>query len=92
MDRASAETIGAEALAWMAGHEELIAGFMAQTGAGIDDLRARAADPEFLGFVLDHLLSDEAALIAFCEAQRIRPEDPVRARMALPGGGVPHWT
>jgi hypothetical protein len=55
-------------------------------------VRARAADPEFLGFVLDFLLSDEAALVAFAEEAGIAPDRPLRARAALPGGELPNWT
>lgn len=55
-------------------------------------MRARAGDPEFLGFVLDFLLSDEAALVAFAEESGLSPDRPLRARAALPGGQLPHWT
>jgi hypothetical protein len=55
-------------------------------------MRARAGDPEFLGFVLDFLLSDEAALLDFARETEIPPDRPLRARAALPGGALPHWT
>ena len=87
-----AEALAVQALAWMAGDAELIGRFLASTGSGLGDLRVRAADPEFLGFVLDFLLADETALIAFAAAENIRPELPMRARAALPGGDLPHWT
>jgi len=90
--RPEAEALAVQALAWMAGDAELIGRFLASTGAGPGDLRVRAADPEFLGFVLDFLLADETALIAFAAAKNIRPELPMRARAALPGGDLPHWT
>ena len=61
-------------------------------GAGPADVRARAGEPEFLGFVLDFLLTEEAALVAFARAENIRPEAPMLARAALPGGALPHWT
>ncbi len=92
MARPQAEALAVQALIWMAGDVDLIGRFLATTGAGPADLRARAAEPEFLGFVLDFLLSDEAALIAFAAAESIRPELPMRARAALPGGELPHWT
>jgi hypothetical protein len=90
--RPQAEALAIRALAWMAGDEELIGRFLATTGAGPGDLRARAAEPDFLGFVLDFLLADEAALVAFAAAENIRAELPMRARAALPGGDLPHWT
>ncbi len=92
MARPQAEALAVRALAWMAGDEELIGRFLATTGAGPGDLRARAAEPEFLGFVLDFLLADEAALIVFAAAENIRPDLPMRARAALPGGALPNWT
>jgi hypothetical protein len=90
--RPQAEALAMQALAWMAGDADLIGRFLATTGAGPAELRARAADPEFLGFVLDFLLSDEAALTAFAAAENIRPDLPMRARAALPGGELPNWT
>jgi hypothetical protein len=92
MARPQAEALAVQALVWMAGDADLIGRFLAMTGAGPADLRARAGEPEFLGFVLDFLLSDEAALIAFAAAEQIRPDLPMRARAALPGGAVPNWT
>ena len=87
-----AELLAVSALGWIAQDQELTAAFLGTTGASADNLRARAADPDFLGFVLDFLLGDEAALLAFCETQGIAPDRPMRARAALPGGDLPHWT
>ena len=92
MARPQAEALAVQALVWMAGDADLVGRFLAATGAEPADLRARAAEPEFLGFVLDFLLADEAALVAFAAAERIPPEAPMRARAALPGGALPHWT
>ncbi len=92
MARPQAEALAVQALVWMAGDADLIGRFLAMSGAGPADLRARAGEPEFLGFVLDFLLSDEAALIAFAAAEQIRPDLPMRARAALPGGALPNWT
>ena len=92
MARPQAEALAVQALAWMAGDADLMGRFLAMTGAGPADVRARAGEPEFLGFVLDFLLADEAALVAFAHAENIRPEAPMRARAALPGGELPNWT
>ena len=90
--REAAETLALKALGWMAAQDELIAAFLGSTGTSPDELKARAADPEFLGFLLDFLLQDEAALLAFCDAHDEQPDRPFRARAALPGGDLPHWT
>lgn len=87
-----AEMLAIQALGWIAGQEDLAGAFLGATGASADELRSRASDPEFLGFVLDFLLGDEDALIAFAEEAGIPPEAPMRARMALPGGDLPNWT
>ena len=66
---------------------------IADTGPGIPaELRARAADPEFLGFVLDFLLQSDAFVLDFAAEAGVSPETPARARAALPGGAVPDWS
>ena len=92
MARDAAETTGLEALGWIAGHPELAGRFLNAAGASPDEMRARAGDPEFLGFVLDFLLSDEATLLAFVQDAGLPPDRPLRARAALPGGELPNWT
>ncbi len=92
LPREQAELLALQALGWIAGQEELAGNFLGATGAGADDLRERASDPEFLGFVLDFLLGDEEALLAFCESSGTAPDRPLRARAALPGGDLPNWT
>lgn len=88
----AAEKIALEALLWIAADEDLSGGLLSMSGAAAGDLRERAADPEFLGFVLDFLLMDEPALLAFCEHANHSPEAPMRARATLPGGDIPNWT
>lgn len=92
MPRDHAETLALQALGWIAGQEDLAGAFLGASGLAADDLKGRATDPEFLGFVLDYLLSDEAALLAFCEHAELSPDQPSRARAGLPGGDMPHWT
>ncbi len=92
MNRDAAESLAVEALSWLAGEPDALGAFLAAAGAGPAELRARSAEPEFLGFVLDFLLSDEALLIAFCDAAGRRYEAPMRARALLPGGDLPNWT
>lgn len=92
MTAEAAEGLAVEALGWIAGQEELLGAFLNASGGAPGDLRARVADPEFLGFVLDFLLADEPALIAFCENRGVAPDAPARARVLLPGGAQPFWT
>jgi len=89
-DRAA--LIGVQALSWIATDDDLLGLFMDQAGTDADDVRARATDPGFLGFVLDFILQDDARVIGFAGAQGMAPEDVAGVRRALPGGDVPEWT
>lgn len=92
MTPAQAEGLAISALGWIAAREDLLGALMAAAGLSPAELRRRAAEPEFLGFVLDFLLEDEASTVAFAAEAGVAPDAPLRARAALPGGGVPHWT
>ena len=88
----TAETVALQALAWLAGNEDLLPVFLNASGASVDDLREGALRPEFLGSVLDFLLMDDAWIIAFCTEAGLPYEAPMRARAGLPGGEAMHWT
>lgn len=92
MKQESAEQIALRALAWLVGNDELLPVFMGATGSGEADLRAGAGAPEFLASVLDFLTMDDAWVMAFCEAENLPNEAPMRARQALPGGADFSWT
>jgi uncharacterized protein DUF3572 len=91
MKREQAAAIGQEALIWLAGQPEALAAFLAASGLVPEDVRARTADPEFLGFVLDFVLASDATVLEFARAAGVAPEVPARARAVL-GGAVPNWT
>ena len=92
MHKDEAEILALKALTYLAGLDELMDRFAALSGMGPGDILERAQDPEMLAGVLDFFLFDEALLTEFCEAHEINPETPAQARMALPGGDLPHWT
>lgn len=87
-----AQTIALQALAWIAGNDDLFPAFLAATGASFDALRTRAADPLFLAAVLDFLLQEDPWVLDFCQAMALPPASLQSARTALPGGELPHWT
>ena len=87
-----AASIGQDAVIWLAGQPEALAAFLRASGLAHGSLRGRAADPEFLGFVLDFILGADAMVLDFSCSAGLRPEDPVRARNALAGGELPNWT
>lgn len=80
------------ALGWLAADPRRIGAFLDATGLAPGDLRALAGTAGFQAAVLDHLLGDERMLLAFCADTGVPPEAPGRARAALPGGDLPHWT
>ncbi len=88
----AAETLALDALGWLAADEGRLAGFLAAAGIAPRDLGARAAQPEVLAAVLDHILGDEAAVLGAARDLGIPPAAFARARAVLPGGDVPHWT
>ncbi|MES2968242.1 MAG: DUF3572 domain-containing protein [Pseudomonadota bacterium] len=88
----AAETVGLQALGWLAGNEDLLPVFLGATGASASDLAAQATDAAFLGSVLDFILMDDAWVIAFCDAAGLPYTLPMEARAVLPGGQATHWT
>lgn len=91
MTRIEAETTALGALAWVAGHEELLPRFAGSTGASLDDMRGRAQDPVFLASVLEFLTSEDRWIAAFCDEQGLPYEAPMRALVALGGGRRDEW-
>ncbi len=80
-----AATLAIRALAFLASDEDTLGRFLGTTGMDPTDLRAGVDDPAVLAGVLDFLLSDEPLLLQFCAAAGVRPEEPQRARVQLPG-------
>jgi len=92
MSQESAEVVGLKALAWMAGNEELLPVFLGATGASEADVRAGATDPGFLGALLDFVMMDDNWVREFCDSAGLAYDQPMSARMMLPGGDQVHWT
>jgi Protein of unknown function (DUF3572) len=87
-DQEAAEVLALRALAYLAGDEIWLAGFIKLTGIDVAELRVRAAEPVFLGAVLDFLLANETLLVAFAAAAEAPPEAVAAARRRLPGRAV----
>ncbi|MGC1506544.1 MAG: DUF3572 domain-containing protein [Sulfitobacter sp.] len=88
----SAETLALRVLGWLVGNEDLMPVFQGSTGVSEADIRARAADPQFLGAVLDFLMMDDAWVTRFCDEHTVAYERIMQARAALPGGEQVNWT
>jgi hypothetical protein len=90
--RDAAETVAAQALAWVAGDAERINGFLNLSGLSPEELMAQAGDPRIMGAVLDYLLTEDRHVMEFCDEVGLAYTVPQAARAALPGGEVWHWT
>ena len=88
LGRDAAEALALQAVAMIAGDEDLMPRFVALTGCGQDELRARLAEPEFLGAVLDFVLDSDETALRLAELAGIMPESLALARAKLPGGQV----
>lgn len=92
MSQEAAETIALNALAWLAGHDDLLPVFLGATGSDMADLRRSAGDPVFLAAVLDFVLMDDAWVLEFTRQAGIPPDTVSQARAGLPGGAQVNWT
>jgi hypothetical protein len=86
--REAAEALALQAVAMIAADEDLLPRFLALTGCGLDELRARLAESEFLGAVLDFVLENDETAEKLAELAGILPEILLLARSKLPGGAV----
>ena len=85
MHRSEAETLALKTLAFLARDADGLLRFLTLSGIEIEDLRARAAEPEVLAGVLDFLLADDALLNAFATQENVDLQTVYAARRALPG-------
>ena len=81
----SARSLAVGALAFIAADSDRLNRFLSLTGLGPDNLRTAAADPAFLGSVLDYLVGDEALLVEFAADAGLKPEAVARAHAVLCG-------
>ena len=88
----TAETLALQALGWLASNDDLLPVFLSSTGTSETDIKERAADPVFLGAVLDFLMMDDAWVVGFCDDITLSYDRIMQARAALPGGEQVNWT
>jgi Protein of unknown function (DUF3572) len=79
------EALAIQALSFLAGRPEELGRFLSLTGIGPASLRQAAADPAFLGGILDFLLQDEPLLLGFAEESGLAPAAVAMARRRLAG-------
>ncbi|WP_299965727.1 DUF3572 domain-containing protein [uncultured Roseobacter sp.] len=88
----SAELVALRLLGWLAANDTLLPVFLGATGASEADLRAGAADPVFLGSVLDFMMMNDDWIVESCDSLGLDYAAPMQARQALPGGAEVNWT
>ena len=79
----SARSLAVSALTFIAADPDRLSRFLGLTGLGPENLRTAAADPAFLGSVLDYLVADEKLLVEFAADAGLKPEAVARAHEAL---------
>ncbi|MDA9208367.1 DUF3572 domain-containing protein [Octadecabacter sp.] len=87
-----AEQIALSALIWLSTNEELLPIFLGASGASAQDLRAQVGDDAFMVSVLDFITMDDTWVIAFCDSEGLKYEEPLNARYSLTGAENVHWT
>ena len=77
---------------WLAGQPEALAAFLG--ASGLSTAACAAARPTRSSSASCSISSSaaDAIVLDFARSAGLRPEDPARARAALAGGDLPHWT
>jgi hypothetical protein len=91
MDLEAAETIGLEALAFVAEDSARLGRFLSSTGLSPGQLRDAAAAPHTLHAVLEHLAEDESLLLVFAAGAGCAPEAIAQARALLAAEAQRRW-
>lgn len=84
-DKAEAESIGAVAFSFLASEPEYFSRFASITGVDLADMAEISGTKDFLGGVLEYLMSDESLLLSFCENAGIQPETVHKSQLILAG-------
>jgi hypothetical protein len=87
----SAQAIALQAAAFIFSEDALRDRFLALSGTGVEDIRARIEDREFLASLLEFLMGHEPDVLAFAGASGEKPEHIALAWRALGGGEGQDW-
>ena len=69
-----------------------LSSFIAITGVTPIDFRKNATETEFLGSILDFILSKDMYTLEFCASHDYEQQSISIARQFLPGSHLPNWT
>ena len=88
-----AELLSIKVLEWIASNPSLFAAFLNMTGSTEESITENYSNREFLASVLDFLLMQKDNLILeCCQSISVLPDEPIKARRAMPGGEEYNWT
>ncbi len=85
MSAEAAETLAAEAFAFLASDPARLVPFLETSGLDIAGRESTGGSREFLTFVLDHLVRDESLLLIFAAETSRKPEQVMLAAHVLAG-------
>lgn len=68
------ESLAIDVLGWIVADEDRLFPFLNATGLSPETVRASLGDPAFLAGVLDHVMGDEAVLLACAQGLAVKPE------------------
>jgi len=83
LSQEAAESLAISALSFLAADPDRLGRFLSLSGLTPETLRAAAAEPGFLGAVLDYLCSDESLLLAFAANSDHEAEAVIEAHALL---------
>jgi hypothetical protein len=92
MKQEVAEIGAMRALGWLVGAGRSGRGVPGLQGASLDDLRAGAAEPEFLASVLDFILMDDAGCCRMRRGARNARRRVAQCARRFRAAGLPNWT
>ena len=87
----NAQAIALQAAAFIFAEDQLRDRFLALSGTGAEDIRARIEDRDFLASLLEFLIGHEPDVLAFAGAAGEKPEHVISAWRALGGGEGYDW-
>ncbi|MFN4281331.1 MAG: DUF3572 family protein [Alphaproteobacteria bacterium] len=85
VNRDEAEAFALHAVGHLAAQDDGLDRFSALTGIGIDEIKARLSDADFLGAVLDYVLYDDKLVQEIAAAADLPADAVLQARRLLPG-------
>ena len=92
MNNKLARVLAKKSFFWLTTNPEILSDFFLETGLDITDLKEITSSEDFLSSLIDFLLTSDKLVLEVSYYLKIKPTDFGQIRLALKGGGTPHWT